>query len=422
MITFNPVDFQIIEKLYSQEFKNTPKNRSFYITNRRGRSIQLLGNIISLLVSISFLVFIFHRGIFKRHNYQFRLFLKQGIFVVLSIMIFLFIEMSFLLFSMNIPLDQNNDQIGMAIVGAVAICIIFGFISVALIYYSEKVILKENDNFLFQVLFPLFTTTIIPSSIIIVFVQVIPVSLGSRNPFTVVNILLQSIGFLMLLAALRGLFIFLYRKTESIILKKDVELAKLGELHKQAELQSIRSKINPHFLYNSLNSIASLASTDARKTEQMALALSDFFKYSINREQKQFNSVKEELGTVRTYLEIEKVRFGERLNFEIDCSQDLLEIEIPQLLIQPLVENAIKHGLSKIVEKGFLKIEITKQKQMMNIKIYDNGPDFPSGPLSGFGIRNTSERLNLIYGNQASINWQNGEGKFIEITLPILEK
>jgi sensor histidine kinase YesM len=172
-------------------------------------------------------------------------------------------------------------------------------------------------------------------------------------------------------------------------------------------------------LYNSLNSIASLASTDARKTEQMALALSDFFKYSINRGQKQMNSLSEELGAIRTYLEIEEVRFGDRLNFEIDCPEEFLSVQIPQLLIQPLVENAIKHGLSQITENGEIGITVFKENSFLKIQISDNGPAFPDGPLSGFGIRNTQERISLIYGEKASVNWQNGEKKFVEIRLPL---
>jgi LytS/YehU family sensor histidine kinase len=217
----------------------------------------------------------------------------------------------------------------------------------------------------------------------------------------------------------RSLYIFLNDRYKSIINQKDVELAQMGEFQKQAELQSLRAKINPHFLYNALNSIASLATTDARKTEQMALALSDFFKYAINREQKQLNTLSEELNAIRTYLEIEKVRFGERLSFEIDCPEELLEIQIPQLLIQPLVENAIKHGLSQITGNGLIRILVSRAENQLKIRVYDNGPAFPDGPLSGFGIQNTQERIALLYGAKASINWQNGAEKYVDISIPV---
>jgi LytS/YehU family sensor histidine kinase len=223
---------------------------------------------------------------------------------------------------------------------------------------------------------------------------------------------------IILISLARSLYIFLNDRYKSIINQKDVELAQMGELHKQAELQSLRAKINPHFLYNALNSIASLATTDAQKTEQMALALSDFFKYAINREQKQLNSLSEELNAVRTYLEIEKVRFGDRLSFEIVCDPGLFNFQIPQLLIQPLVENAIKHGLSQITENGMIRIVITRKEQQLTIRVYDNGPAFTDGPLSGFGIQNTQERIALLYGPDATINWKNTPEKYIELCLP----
>ena len=231
--------------------------------------------------------------------------------------------------------------------------------------------------------------------------------------------LLSYFGSFMLLGFVRSVYIYTRLRTESLIREKDVELARLGELHKQAELQSLRAKINPHFLYNALNSIASLATTDARKTEDMALALSDFFKYSINREQKQMNSLSEELNAIKIYLEIEKVRFGDRLSFEIDCPEELHTIQIPQLLIQPLVENAIKHGLSQITENGLIRIAVSKSETQLKIRVYDNGPAFPEGPLSGFGIQNTQERIALLYGAKATINWQNGVEKCIEISIPV---
>jgi len=240
------------------------------------------------------------------------------------------------------------------------------------------------------------------------------------NPSTInYQIAVSIIPYTSLLGIVRAFTIFLSKKSESVIRQKDVELAKLNELQKQAELQSLRARVNPHFLYNALNSIASLAMTDPPKTEKMALALSDFFKYSINREEKQFNSIWEELNAVRTYFEIEKVRFGDRFSFEIECNPELFELQIPQLLIQPLAENAIKHGLSQITENGIIKVSIRKEEQILNIKIYDNGPAFPEGPLSGYGIRNTQDRITLLYGSKAVINWENKPEKFIGLSLPI---
>ena len=199
--------------------------------------------------------------------------------------------------------------------------------------------------------------------------------------------------------------------------QKDVELAKMKELKNQAELNALHSRINPHFLYNSLNSIASLAHINANKTENMATGLSELFRYSINKENKTFVTVAEELEMVEKYLEIEKTRFGDRLCFEINVDENSMEKQIPKFLIQPLVENAIKHGLSKIKGDGKIRVEIKQKRKDLSITIFDNGPDFPKEPVSGYGLQNLHDKLNIIYGNNASINWENGDNKHVRITL-----
>lgn len=427
-ITFNPVDFQIIKKLYSVEYddKLYPKNSKKYLstTNKYSKSLSVLGNVLAVLLSMVFLLFMFQKGNFRNHHYRFSDFLFQGILVVITVFIYLVIStlsVAFIRFSISGRMSGNpTSYVFTSIIIVFSLFVFIGFISICAIFFSERAILKRNDNFMLGILFPMFMTLFIPSLIILVIFNISIYVVTSNSVFAdSLNMFLTPISFLGILSILRAFYLFLSKKSENIIRKKDLELAKMSELHKQAELQSLRSKINPHFLYNSLNSIASLASFDAQKTEQMALALSDFFKYSINREQKQLNSLSEELNAVRTYLEIEKVRFGERLSFEIDCPDELLEIPIPQLLIQPLVENAIKHGLSQITEKGMVKIVVSKTGKILNIRVYDNGPDFPDGPLTGFGIRNTQERIVLLYGEKASVNWKNGENKFIEIIFPV---
>jgi LytS/YehU family sensor histidine kinase len=97
-----------------------------------------------------------------------------------------------------------------------------------------------------------------------------------------------------------------------------------------------------------------------------------------------------------------------------------MNIQIPQLLIQPLVENAIKHGLSQITESGLIRISVSSAENQLKIRVYDNGLAFPEGPLTGFGIQNTQERIALLYGAKATINWQNGAEKYIELNLPVL--
>ncbi|MBU0696010.1 MAG: histidine kinase, partial [Bacteroidetes bacterium] len=124
--------------------------------------------------------------------------------------------------------------------------------------------------------------------------------------------------------------------------EKEFDIVKLNQLKTQAELQSLQSRINPHFLYNSLNSIASLIHIDTDKAEDMTLKLSKLFRYSINTQNENFTSVKDEVEIVKTYLDIERVRFGDRINFILDIDEAALNEQIPRFILQPLVENALK--------------------------------------------------------------------------------
>jgi len=406
-ITFSPFDLFILEKLYAPDFHEQFKNqfiRQFsyrmYLVQMYHRELNFIFFLLGVIIPAILLTRLVIKGSFKAHNWSWKEFNKQGLYLITigSICLICF-SLSDLKFSLSDLL----------------IAILSAFISINVIYFLEMLILKNRNLGGAKILIIYFTTLL--GMLFTIRPNVSSGNLGELNQRTMNDYFLL-INFLIVPIA-RSLYIFLNDRYKSIINQKDVELAQMGELHKQAELQSLRAKINPHFLYNALNSIASLATTDGHKTEQMALSLSDFFKYSINREQKQLNTLSEELNAIRTYLEIEKVRFGERLNFEIECPTELLEVPIPQLLIQPLVENAIKHGLSQITDNGLIRISVSKTEGKLKIRVYDNGPAFPDGPLTGFGIQNTQERITLLYGAKATINWQNGTEKYIEICLPL---
>jgi len=404
-------DSIILKTLYSDDFIKNFK--SFYISIYSFRSymIYMYHNeldmaflLLGLFISAILLSVLTIKGVFKPHNLSWVSYNKQALPLIgIGVIYAICIDLA------ELKLDKND-------LSSILNLIVSALSAVNLIYITEKSILKN----------PELGGSKIILNFLITFIALALVSFPINLELSIKDIIsdfpsryISLLPYILSISLARALYIFINDRYKSIINQKDVELAQMNELHRQAELQSLRAKINPHFLYNALNSIASLATTDPQKTEKMALALSDFFKYAINREQKQFNSLQEELNAIRTYLEIEKVRFGDRLNFEIDCEPGLLDIPIPQLLIQPLVENAIKHGLSQITENGFIKVSIIKEEQKLGIRIYDNGPAFPEGPLPGFGIRNTQERIALLYGSKASMNWENKPEKFIGLSLPI---
>jgi two-component system LytT family sensor kinase len=216
-------------------------------------------------------------------------------------------------------------------------------------------------------------------------------------------------------------FYFYYARLATMNAKlqeKELDLVKIKQLKTQAELQTLQSKINPHFLYNSLNSIASLIREDADKAEDMTLKLSRLFRYSINSHQENMAPLTDEMEIVNTYLAIEKVRFGDRLNFITHIDDTVNNIQIPRFLLQPLVENALKHGLNNLASNGILKISINKENENIVIVIADNGKPFPAELNMGYGLQSTYDKLTLLYGENYQVQIVNSPEKQIRILIP----
>ncbi len=216
----------------------------------------------------------------------------------------------------------------------------------------------------------------------------------------------------------RGLLIYLNHYSASLVKQKEIELGKLKELNTENELKSLHAHINPHFLYNALNSIASLTHKNPTKTEEMILALSDLFRYSINRKGKKMSTIEDEVLMVENYLKIEKIRFEERLQYTIDVNEKLLEKEIPMYLLQPLIENAVKHGVSKTKKTGEIHLRIKKENRGLLITIKDNGDHFPEDLYGGYGLQSVYDLLRLSYGDKAMLQWANEPEKKISILIP----
>jgi two-component system LytT family sensor kinase len=198
--------------------------------------------------------------------------------------------------------------------------------------------------------------------------------------------------------------------------EKNVKEAKLESLVKETELKMLRSQINPHFLFNSLNSVSSLTITDPEKAREMVVKLSEFMRYALSRKDEQPVSLQNELENLRLYLDIEKVRFGDKLITEENIDSECLEFKIPVMLLQPLYENAVKHGVYESTESvkivtqakvidGFVEITISNN--------YDAAPSMRRG--TGTGLLNVTRRLELFYGNKASIKTTKENGLYTVI-------
>ena len=205
------------------------------------------------------------------------------------------------------------------------------------------------------------------------------------------------IYFLIMLAYF--LFFNLYNLSE-----KNVKEARLESLVRETELKMLRSQINPHFLFNSLNSISSLTITAPEKAREMVINLSEFMRYALSKKDEQPVSLRSELENLRLYFEIEKVRFGDRLSTEEDIQEKCLEVKMPVMLLQPLYENAIKHGVYESTESVSIKTMISCKNDYVEIVISNNYDPSPSSVKgTGTGLINVSRRLDLVYGKRASI-------------------
>lgn len=412
---FNQLDKFLLQKLYSDNFiyqfkdymyANYPWRYASSFVNKKEHNIKVFGIIISLGILIFVLMFSYFQNRKYKYsylNYWFPIFLILLHFINLT--------------NIYEYLTKFNSVIGWSshIFFQIPLVILLSVLISFVIWGLEKISIQGNQNFSFQlVLKVIFTFVSFTTPLTLILLK------SDRKGFFefIFPYILLTIG----LAIGRGILLYLNHYSESLVKEKDVELSRLKEAKAEAEVKMLQSQINPHFLYNALNSIASLAHTDADKTEKMALSLSDLFRHSINRKREKVNTLGEELSLVRNYLEIEQIRFGDRLEFSIDVEPDLLAVKIPMFILQPLVENAIKHGISKIEGQGEIVLQIVKKNQGILISVQDNGPDFPEGLVSGHGLQTVYDLLRFSYGDKAEISWHNQPKKEITIYIDTVSK
>ncbi len=195
---------------------------------------------------------------------------------------------------------------------------------------------------------------------------------------------------------------------------------KLISLVKEAELHALKSQINPHFLFNSLNSISSLTMTDPAKAQEMVINLSSLMRYSLKHEQIEKVTFSEELNNNKLYLQIEKVRFGNKLNPVFEIDENCLNAMIPNMILQPLYENAIKYGVYEAVEPVDIVTRGTLRDDVLEITITNNyDPDSTGKKGEGIGLRNIRDRLQIIYNNPMLMKVEDNRKEFkVSLAIP----
>lgn len=216
-----------------------------------------------------------------------------------------------------------------------------------------------------------------------------------------------------------GLAYYLYIYYVNLQEKVKVE-SRLREVLKETELNMLKSQINPHFLFNSLNSISSLTITNPEKAREMVIMLSDFLRYSVSTNTSSLTTLAKELANIERYLQIEKVRFGEKLAFHFQLEDACLNQQIPVMVLQPLFENAIKHGVYESTEQVRIDMECAYRDGYLEISIVnDFDPDAHPRKGSGIGLKNIRERLRLIYRNEKLLQTKSTGNKFfVYLSLP----
>jgi two-component system, LytTR family, sensor histidine kinase AlgZ len=199
----------------------------------------------------------------------------------------------------------------------------------------------------------------------------------------------------------------------------EARVLQAGILAREAELKALKAQVNPHFLFNSLNSISALTASDPLRAREMCILLGDFLRRTLGLGEKSAIPLEEELSLVHSFLAVEKVRFGARVQMTETVDKSALDVLLPPLLLQPLVENAVVHGIANLVAGGWIRLSILPRDGSLAILVENSfDPEAPQGRKSGVGLANVRQRLLTRYGNRASLD-AGPVGELFRVTISV---
>jgi len=210
--------------------------------------------------------------------------------------------------------------------------------------------------------------------------------------------------------------------------RQQMEAARLNEELSKAQLNALRQQIEPHFLFNALNAVAGLIREGRNDAAvNMIAGLSDLLRRVVNDAQRQEVPLGEELEFLQKYLDIQKARFAERLELRVEIPRELCKAQVPSLILQPIVENAVKHGIANRAKGGAIEISALRSDGMLTLSVYNDGPPLPAESESsngGIGLRNVRTRLGSLYGNAFELKMGNEErgGVRVSVSMPFREE
>ena len=233
----------------------------------------------------------------------------------------------------------------------------------------------------------------------------------------------EGVGIYLLIAIITYAFSYYnrYRQGELRATQLEAQLS-------QAQLQALKMQLHPHFLFNTLHSISALLTRDTESARKMISRLGDFLRLTLENSGSQEVSLKQEIEFLKCYLEIERIRFQDRLTTHVDVDPEALDARVPNLILQPIVENAIRHGIAPRSTPGLIDIQAKQVNGFVRIKVRDNGPGLPVNRSDdnlfnkGLGLSNTQTRLNRLYGPEHRFELTNDPRGGLVVTLEIPTK
>ena len=196
--------------------------------------------------------------------------------------------------------------------------------------------------------------------------------------------------------------------------KQELEKSELAIKNKEMQISLLKSQINPHFLFNTLNSISTLMHSSKERARKVITQLSDIFRYALDSHSDEMVKLVHEINFIENYIQIQQVRFGERLHFKTDIDADCLGIDIPPMILQPLVENSVKYGIAPKEEGGTIYLTVRRSGRIIFFEVRDDGlgskaKKIMDGSSSGVGMANTDQRLKSYYGHQSGLRIRSNE-------------
>jgi two-component system, LytTR family, sensor histidine kinase AlgZ len=302
------------------------------------------------------------------------------------------------------------------------LCLIYAFICLSA-YYSCRATPLERSP-IWRIVGTHATGALVASGIWIILAKFLSYSLSRTSTFSGIDAhfgreipLLLDTGVLFYLLSVSFYYVFIAieasREAEARALQASV-------LARDAELKALKAQVNPHFLFNSLNSISALTSSNPAKAREMCILLGDFLRKTLGLGEKSAIPLEEELQLVHSFLAVEKVRFGARIRMEENIDKGAMSFPVPPLLLQPLVENAVVHGIAHLVEGGWVRLDVNASDGLLSVvveNLFD--PDAPPRRKGGVGLANVRQRLSARYGHRASFEARaNGDCFRVAFSLP----